>query len=190
MSISLVAAIYGACMDNKSTHKLKPGQLVRLLSMGVEGMDSVHIVCDDKATADLLRNKLKSALPKDSFLVESLLIVTERLGRDMRALVGKPLGEVLLDPETDINLLRAIKDYSKELSSSFVSEAETAVAITIYYAALASSLLYHDKKITQYSYETLGQYFTALMKKKWMAPELVKLFSRAHSICQNKQAEK
>lgn len=176
-------------MDNKSTHRLKPGQLARLLSMGVEGMDSVHIVCDDKATADLLRNKLKSTLPKDSFLLESLLIVTERLGRDMRALVGKPLGEVLLDPETDISLLRAIKDYSKELSSSFVSEAETAVAITIYYAALASSLLYHDKKITQYSYETLGQYFAALMKKKWMAPKLVELFSQAWNICQNRRAE-
>ena len=176
-------------MENKSTNRLKPDQLARLLSISTEETDSVHIVCDDKATAELLRNKLKSTLPKDSFLLESLLIVMERLGCDMRGQVGKPLGDVLLDPAADISMLRAIKDYSKKFSSSLVSETETAVAITIYYAALASALLYHDKKITQYSYKTLGQYFALLVKKKWMTPELIDLFSKAHSICQNRRNE-
>jgi hypothetical protein len=177
-------------MENKSINKLKPNQLARLLSISTEEMESVHIVCDDKATAELLRNKLKSTLPKDSFLLESLLIVMERLGFDMREQVGRPLCDVLLDPATDVSLLSAIKDYSKKYSSSLVSEAEMAVAITIYYAALASALLYHDEKITQYSYKTLGQYFALLVKKKWMTPELINLFSQAHSICQNKRDEK
>lgn len=174
-------------MNNKSTNRLKPNQLARLLSISLEETDSVYITCDDKATAELLQEKLKSTLPKDSFLLESLLLVVERLGRDMRALVGKPLGEVLLTPDADISLLRAIKDYSKELSSSLISEEETAVAITLYYAALASALLYHDKKITQYSYESLGRYFTLLKEKKWMASELIDLFSQAYSICQNRK---
>ena len=176
-------------MENKSTNRLKPDQLARLLSISTEETDSVHIVCDDKATADLLRNKLQSTLPKDSFLLESLLIVMDRLGHGMRSLVDKQLGEILLDPETDISLLRAIKDYSKEFSSTLVSKAEMAVAITIYYAALASALLHHDKKITQYSYERLGQYFTLLKEKKWITPELIDLFSQAHIICQNRRNE-
>jgi hypothetical protein len=177
-------------MDNQSTNKLKPHQLARLLSISTEETDSVHIVCDDKATADLLQNKLTSTLPKDSFLLESLLLVMERLGFDMRERIGRPLGDVLLDPATDVSLLSAIKDYSKKFSSSLVSEAEMAVAITIYYAALASALLYHDKKITQYSYKALGQYFALLKKKKWMTPELIDLFSQANSICQNRRDEK
>ena len=177
-------------MDNKSTNRLKPDQLARLLSISVEDTDSVSIECDDKTTANLLQSKLRSTLPKDSFLLESLLIVMERLGHSMRSLVDKQLGEVLLDPKTDISLLRAIKDYSKEFSSSLVSEAETAVAITIYYTALASALVHHDNKITQYSYKNLGRYFALLKNKNWMTPELIDLFSKANSICQNKRDEK
>jgi hypothetical protein len=105
-------------------------------------------------------------------------------------LAGKSLGEVLLDPKSDIGLLQAIKDYSKELSCSLVSEAETTVAITVYYAALASSLLHHNKKISQYSYETLSQSFALLTEKKWMAPQLVRLFTRASDVCQDRQADK
>jgi hypothetical protein len=172
-------------MNRKSTYGLKIEQLADLFSIGAEEENHVDDMGDDQAAGDLLHNQLTNTLPKDSFLLDSM----GRLGCDVRSLAGKSLAEVLLDPRSDIDLLQAIKAHSKQLSCTSINEAETAVATTIYYAALASSLIYHDKKITQYSYETLDASFTALIEKKWMTPELVGLFSNARRTCQSKREE-
>ncbi len=85
------------------------------------------------------------------------------------------------------SLLRAIKDCSKRLSFSLDSKTEAALATTTYYAALASALVYHDKKITQYSYDALEQSFATFSAKKWVGPELAGLFARARRICQDRR---
>jgi hypothetical protein len=177
-------------MGDRTTNGLKPGQVARLLAFGVEGTDSVDILCDVKALARQLHEQLTTALPKDSFLLEPLAMIVKDVGGNMQSLAGRSLGAVLLDAESDVSLLRAIKDYSKQLSFALVSEAEIAIAITIYYAALASSLVHHDKKITQYSYETLEQYFTTLTNKKWMDTELTTLFSQARNVCRSRRGKK
>jgi len=117
-------------------------------------------------------------------------MMLDQPGSDIQSLAGKSLLEVLLNPKSDAGLLQVIKDYSKSLSRSSTCEAEMAVATIIYYAALASLLIYHEKKITQYSYESLDESFALLMEKKWMAEELVELFSRARRICESKQEKK
>ena len=175
-------------MHNKSTYGLKIEQLADLFSIGTDKENHVRDMGDDETTASLLQNQLANTLPKDSFLLDSVLMMMGRLGCDVRSLAGKSLAEVLLNSKSDIGLLQAIKDYSKQLSCTSINEAETAVATTIYYAALASSLIYHDKRITQYSYETLGQSFAAFVEKKWMPSALVSLFSRAQRICESKGA--
>jgi hypothetical protein len=76
-----------------------------------------------------------------------------------------------------------IKEASKRLTTTSVSEAELAVVTTIYHAAIASCLVHHAKKITQHSYEKLDESFALLIEKKWMASELVELFSNARGIC-------
>lgn len=175
-------------MKRKSTYGLKLEQFADLFSIGMEEEEPMEEICDDERITTLLHNQLNDALPKDSFLLDSLLLTMGRLGCDTRSLAGKSLGDVLLDPRSDIGLLQAIKDYSKELSCSLVSEAETVVATTIYYASLASSLLHHNKKLTQYSYEVLAQKFAVLIDKKWMAPQLAKLLTRASKVCQEKKS--
>jgi hypothetical protein len=177
-------------MDKKSTYGLKLEQLADLFSIGIEKEDHMDDICDDEKIASLLNDQLATALPKGLFLFDSLLVIMGRLGCDTRSLAGKSLGEVLSDPRSDIGLLQAIKDYSKGISCGLVSEAENTVAIVIYYAAVASSLLHHNRKITQYSYETLAQSFALLAEKKWMTPQLAKLFARASNFCQNKRADK
>ena len=174
-------------MNRKSTYGLKIEQLAELFSLGVEEENHVDDMGDDQAAGDLLHNQLTGTLPRDSFLLDSVLLMMGQLGCDVRPLAGKSLAEVLLNPKSDIGLLQAIKDYSKQLSCTSINEAETAVATTIYYAALASCLIYRDQKITHYSYETLDESFALLIKKKWMAPELVRLFSRARGVCQEKR---
>jgi hypothetical protein len=73
------------------------------------------------------------------------------------------------------------------LSFGLKSRTEAALATTIYYAALASAPVYHDRKITQYSYEALEQSFATFAAKQWVGPELTELFSRARHLCREKR---
>lgn len=174
-------------MGKKSTYGLTPDQLAELLSVGIDESDFLDKISDDKAIAGMLHNWLVRSLPEDSSLLDSLLVIMGRLGCGMQSLAGKSIGDVLLDPQTDIGLLQAIKIYGKKLAYTVDSEAEKAIAITMYHAALASGLIHHDKKISQSSYETLDKSFTMLIERKWMTPELKEMFSQARSICRDKR---
>ncbi|KPL20813.1 MAG: hypothetical protein AMJ75_11170 [Phycisphaerae bacterium SM1_79] len=66
------------------------------------------------------------------------------------------------------------------------SEPEHAVAVAIYYAAIASALVFHDVKVTTHSYESLEASFTRLINKPWMSAELNSLFIRALKLCRKK----
>ena len=174
-------------MGKKSTYGLRLDQLAELLSVGIDESDFLDKISDDKAIAGMLRNWLIKSLPKDSSLLDSLLVIMGRLGCGMQSLAGKSIGDVLLDPQTDIGLLQAIKIYGKKLSFTVDSEAEKAIAITMYHAAIANSLVHHDKKISQLSYDTLERSFALLVEKKWMTPELKEMFSQARGICRDKR---
>jgi hypothetical protein len=177
-------------MSTNSTYGLELEQLADLFAIGANEGHQMDDTCDDEAAAGLLRSQLNGVLPKDSIIVDSILMMMGRMGCDMRSLAGKSLAEVLFDPQSDVGLLQAVKDYSKKVSCSSMCATEAAVATSIYYAALASALVYHDKKITQYTYEALDESFALLIEKKWMEPALARLFSRARTICQQRQKDK
>jgi len=173
-------------MDKKSTtFGMGNKHLAKLLGLGVEqgpsGEPSVHEI-----KADLLRASLRGTLPLDSAVVEALPALLGRLREEVLPLGGKPLGEVLLDERTELGLLDKIKEHWKGRSAAGSSEAAHAVGITIYFAAIASALLFHDTKITSYSYPFLAQSFETMTEKLWMAPELARHFSKARKLCKKK----
>jgi len=175
-------------MAKKSTHGLKPDQLADLLSIGIDEADFVDKISDSETIAELLHERLVKSLPRDASLLDSLLVIMGKMGYKMESLAGKSLGEVLLDAETDIGLLQAIKTYGKKLSFTVDSDDENAVALTIYHAAIAGALVHHNKKISTSSYDALARSFSILIDKKWLTPELRELFVKACSICR-KRAE-
>jgi len=172
-------------MENESVHGLRLDQLADVFSIGVDDPDPAS--GNDERMAGLLREQLSCVLPKGSLLFDALIMMMGRLGCDVRSLAGRSLLEVLLSPHTDVGLLQAIKDCSKKLSADLDSRMEATLATTIYYAALASCLVHHDRKITQYSYEALDRSFATFATKKWIAPELAALFMRANGICRDKR---
>jgi hypothetical protein len=111
------------------------------------------------------------------------------MGYKLESLAGKSLGEVLLDADTDIGLLQAVKTYGKKLSFTVDSDDENAVALTIYHAAIAGALVHHNKKISTSSYKTLDRSFAVFVDKKWLTPELKRLLSKAREICQKRLEE-
>ncbi len=173
-------------MDNKSTYGLRLDQMANLLAMGAEAADSATDGGENEALGTLLREQLNCTQPKGSLLRDTLVMMLNDTGRKADPLATKPLGEVLLSPQSDIDLLVAIKECSKTLSCSLDCRTETALARTAYFAAIAAALVHHEAKITQNTYETLAESFTLLMEKGWMARELVDLFSQARRICRQR----
>ena len=170
-------------MATMSTYGLRLDQMKNLFFMGAEPADSGEMRDDNEKMADLLQEQLTRALPRGSLLLDALFMMLDRQGCDTRPLAGKSLGDVFLDSQSDVELLEAIKNCSKKLSTALDSQAEAALATTLYFAALASALVYHDKKVTQSPYEKLQESFAALTQKRWMTREMIALFSRAQRIC-------
>ncbi|MHC4741589.1 MAG: hypothetical protein ACYS8Z_06750 [Planctomycetota bacterium] len=177
-------------MTEKSTFGLKREQLAELFSLALGEEREANRVCDDQSIADLLRDQFSAQLPKGSFPSDSLLLTMGRMGFDVGSLGGKSLGDVLLDRQCDMDILTAIKDCGKKLSRASISEAKKTIATTIYYAAIAGALLYHDQKITGYSYRQLGRSLSKLIDKKWMTAELADMFMQARNICRDRQEER
>lgn len=171
-------------MEKKSTYGLRLDQMADLFALGADDPDVAADGNDDATLRDLLREQLTCTTPKGSLLLDTLAMMIEPLEGRASALGDTALGAVLLNPQSDLGLVRAIKDCSKTLSCTLDSQTETALARTVYFAAIASALVHHDTRITQSSYKTLAESLTALIEKPWMVPELVELFSQARQVCQ------
>jgi len=170
-------------MKRASTYGLRLDQMKRLFAMSREELNPGGERDENQQMKDLLREQLTRPLPRGTLFCDVLLMVMDQAAYDTKPLTGKSLREVLMSPQSDVSLLQAIKESSKKLSSTLDSEAEAALATTLYYAAIAGALVFHDRRITQNSPEKLAESFSLLIEKKWMTEELIDLFSRARHIC-------
>ncbi|MBN1360520.1 MAG: hypothetical protein JW993_08010 [Sedimentisphaerales bacterium] len=176
-------------MDRKSTYGLRLDQMADLFAIGAEGPDPAAEADEDKVLRGLLREQLTCIEPKGSLLRDTLVMMLRDTQSDAAALEGRPLGDILLSPRSDVALLGAIKGCSKTLSSTLDSATETALARTVYFAAIAAALVVHDTKITQSTYAALADSLAVLLEKRWMAPELVALFGQAREICRRRSRQ-
>lgn len=174
-------------MEKTSTYGLTLDQMANLFSMGREAPNPGDEKKGKQEMASLLREQLTCSLPRGTLFCDVLVMMMGQQGYETHSLTGKALGDVLLSDQTSITLLRAIKECAKRLSTTLDSPAEAALATTLYFAAVASALVWHDSRITQSSYEKLDESFGLLIEKPWMAEELVELFSRAKGICQSRR---
>ena len=96
---------------------------------------------------------------------------------------GQALAQLLMNPQTDLVIVRTLKDYAKALSRCGAQAPEHTAAIVVYYAAIASALVFHGKRITRHSYETLRVAFSQLAEKNWLPRELKMLFRSGREAC-------
>ena len=170
-------------MKDDSTYGLSPQQLARLLAIGLQDPDRASRAHVTGTPADMLRDMLTDDLSLDPTVSDSFPAVLNRPCDEMLASAGRPLVYVLLNRTTDLTVLKTLKDYAKELVSRGDSEAEKSAATAIYYAAIASALVFHQHKISHHSYEGLDKAFTKLERKPWVWPELKDLFQKAQAFC-------
>ena len=166
----------GRLVTSTATNGVDPKRLAPLLSLGIER----------QSEAELLQDRLGSPLPLDSDQAGPLSTMTRDLCESLASVAGRTLGQVLLDRNTDITVIEAIKAYAKRLAHRREPKTEQSVAVTVYFAAIANALLFHDKKLTKHSYGSLALYLTILIDKEWMLPSLGDLLVQAREICREK----
>ena len=172
--------------DKESTFGASVKGLAGLLGVGVGKDVPQDAASADKAAGELIRARLAGTLPLDTAVVDALPAILGKLQEELLPLAGRPLGEVLLDSDTELDAIKSIKDYGKKLAARGDSQADHSAAIAIYFAAIASALLFHGEKITSYNYEYLVGSFGELIEGTWIPPELTRHFSKAQRLCKKK----
>ena len=173
--------------DSSKRLKLNVEQNTRLLRLG---LDSTHKTADQTTEGDrtdLLLDVLASKLPTDPALIETLPTVLRSLSEELQSISGRPLGHLLQSSETKIALIRRIKDFAKDLGAAAKDDIERDVALAVYFAAIANALVYHNVKISQYTYTELEHSFETLSEYDWTPPNLGKLLKKAQKYCSKKK---
>lgn len=165
---------------------LNTEQSTNLLRLCLESNREKKQQAAEKNRADLLLDTLASKLPVDPALLESLPAILRSLSEKLQSVSGLPLGDLLQNPQTKTTLIRRIKDFAKESGVSANDEIERDVALAIYFAAIACALLFHNAKISEYSYKELEQSFKTLSKHDWLPPNLSRHFKKARRYCSKK----
>jgi hypothetical protein len=104
--------------------------------------------------------------------------------------MGTAVKDVLFVPGTDLIVLGAIKDHYKERVAASRTKAESDAATALYYAAIGAGLVFHDRRLSSYSYQELAKSFAVLGQKEWIGKDLRDLFEKARQVCGKKVRKK
>ncbi len=169
-----------------------PEKLARLWDIGSDvHVGSTDEACDsDERYTELLSDWLARQLPPslvETQDLESLLpAVLRQLCRELRPFSGDSIGLLLTDFRTDVQVLRTIKDYAKEVGEVATDKLERDAALAIYFAAIASARVFHNAHISQHSDKKLQSAFATLGKRDSVPVELRSLFQKA---CRKEEKE-
>jgi hypothetical protein len=174
-------------MDN-SPQKLELNikQSTALLQLGLEPVKGTTDT-PRRNRSDVFLDILALKLPVNLALFESLPEILKPLSNELETVSGLPLDKLLQDPQTNIEILKSIKDYAKQLGTTASDDIERDAAFAVYMAAIATALVFHNVKISQYSYRHLEQSFEKLCKNDWLSSELYGLFQKAIDYCSSKK---
>jgi len=168
-------------MDRESsTFGLGSDRLAQLFGIGGDEPPAQSSASESDKKAELLHDILAEAVP----LFDSIQDKPDDFKQTIDALSGESVGKLLLDPETNIALIRKIKDYARRLSGRAESQARRYVSNTIYYGAIANALVFHEVLITKFSKAELAESFQKLTNQQWIPEYLGCLFEEGLRRCQ------
>ena len=171
----------------ETTYGLSPKHLARLLAIGLEKNDGENKLGDTRTPAEELDEILSRKLSLDPATPDSIPVILNRPCGELLPAAGRSMGDVLLDPSTDLAIIRTLKDCGKQLVRLSDTKSKQAAATVIYYAAIASALVFHRQKISRHSYEKLNEAYARLHEKPWIGPKLKHLLKKAEEICEKRK---
>jgi len=161
--------------------RLNAEQTKQLLHLGLHGPDDQIPLDSGVHREQHLFDFLRSKLPLEGTFKKTLPAMIQSLSEELKTLSGSSIEELLLDAKTETRILIEIKEYAKERGTSAQNETEREVALAVYYAAIASALVYHNARISEHPCKYLKDAFSKLGKNDWLPSSLIALFQVAHA---------
>lgn len=173
-------------MKKKSTtFGLTPEKISNLLKVCAESCgNGVDMETKQKKT-ELLQDRLSETLLTGSLKGSLLSKELTNLCYISGIAAGESIRNLLASPGTNIELIKRTKEHGKILSSSTNIDIEHDTANAIYYAAIAHALIYHNIKITKFSYKELEKAISFFTQTDWISTDLLNLFKNAVKYCQD-----
>jgi hypothetical protein len=169
----------------KTNSDLNPRKVALLLKIGSGGAEeNGPAVSPETTKAELLRDRLANRLPTESLAMRQMLAHLGELYNALSSASGGSIEQWLLDRGSGIDVLQRIKEYGAALSRSSLSEVEQETANVIYYGAIASALVFHGRRITEFKLDDLSLAFDTLSNLSWLTPGLAGHFRLAMEFCQ------
>ena len=169
--------------DNSSTFGLGKKQLQQLFAIGDEDVSALPKTEGVKTRTELLQRRLREPLPLGREQLEVLPAALAQLCSTIGSIAGETIISLIRSSETGISVLQRIKRNGKRLSNHALSKNEQQVGVAIYYGAIASALVYHERRISRLSYSNLADAFERLSNESWMSSDLAMLYRVAREYC-------
>jgi len=171
-------------MDKKpTTFGLGTNALAKIINVCSEDQSKDEKIPDSQIKEELLQDCLSETLLsgslKDTPLRKELMHVCCMAGLAS----GETIRNLLVNPKTEMELIQKIKEHGKRMSSCALPGADHEVANVIYYAAIASALIFHGEKMTQHPLEGLKESFSIFVDTEWISSDLKELFEKATEYC-------
>ena len=166
-----------------TTFGLEPDKLAKILNVCSEDQSSDTDISEDQKKAELLQDRLSETLLAGSLKNSSLRKELIHLCTMAGIASTESIRNLLTNPKADKELIEKIKKHGKRLSQTTSEEIEHETANVIYYAAIASALVCHDDRITQFCYEDLEEAFSVFVETEWISNDLKELFEKAIVFC-------
>jgi len=167
-------------MSDGQDFALDSDHRTRLLRIGLSASASEHYDIEpDETRTDSLYQILTSTLPLGQDVKSSLPDFITGQVQDLVSISGKPMGELIQDPQTDLLTLRKIKEHCKLGGTAADSKEEQDAFMAVYFAVIASALIFHEIRISHHKEEDLQCFFNSFSKKPWVLQELRTLFDKA-----------
>jgi hypothetical protein len=165
------------------TDGTSPDGLAKLLQMAKQNQLSQSNESEVTDISESLIDLLAVQLPVEDALAQSLPGIIQKIYKELPSLTERSLGQLLLDPATDLSIIKHIKSYTKAQAKAAVSTTEQEAATVAYYASLAHALVYYDTRITRLPFDALLENYNELIKNDWLEPGLMDLFKEAVGEC-------
>jgi hypothetical protein len=161
----------------------KATRLAQLLSLGAEANQAADLRSDQQRKGDLLRDLLATKLPLDGSPAETSSCVGTGFTRSIASVLNESIEHHLLQENIAIKTLEQFKVHGAQLSRNASSPNKHEVANVLYYAAIAGALIYHNRRITEFSLDNLDTSFSKLSSLSWLTVSLRQLFEKAVETC-------
>ena len=171
-------------MKRAKRFDLSSEQTVRLLQLGLEQRDLTG--AEPRETQrDLLLDMLRTRLPVDGAIKETLPALLQPMSGDLTSISGPSMGEALKHHTSDPALLRRIKEHAKSLGTAAQDTTTRQAALAVYLAAIAAALVFHKLKISEQSCPDLRNSFETFGQYAWIPEPFKTLYSKAKARCED-----